>query len=326
MGYLMRTLIYLNSRIKVSRGVWVREQLKAYLDLTRLHFFFVWPVLFCAGLFLAFQFYGGFSYLLIAKAVLIGFFGFEAGLVLNDIVDANIDKKELASDNKLTKYWRPFGERPIPRGLISQRAATVLFAVFVAAATTLIFTLAFPHSLYVFGLMALCYCLEIFYQFKKRKENFPIAQLIGRVDFALFLVAGYLCVGTPDWTALLLFLFFYPLALAHLGVNDLVDVANDKAKAMNTIPTLYGMKATAYWILASSIIHFVMAAVFLYVLGSILVVAGFTVSLLLIAVGNLRIMREKTAEAAIKALPLFHVAMLIYAVTIIANSAVVLFL
>jgi 4-hydroxybenzoate polyprenyltransferase len=302
------------------------ERLKAYFDLTRLHFFFVWPILFCSGLFLAFQYYGGFSWLLIVKSVLIGFFGFEAGLVLNDIVDANIDKKELASDNKLTKYWRPFGKRPISEGLISQRAATVLFAVLVAVTTILIFTLAVPQAIYVFSIMALCYFLEIFYQLKKRKEKLPIAQLVGRIDFALFLVAGYFCLGSPDWTALLLSLFFYPLALAHLGVNDLVDVANDRAKAMNTIPTLYSMKTTAYWILISSIIHFVFAAVFLYTLGSYLALAGFAMSLLLIAVGNYRILHEKTAEVAIKTLPLFHVAMLIYAVTVIANSTVVLFL
>lgn len=300
--------------------------LRAYFDLTRLHFFFVWPTLFCAGLFFAFQSYDGFSLLLIVKAVLIGFFGFEAGLVLNDIVDANIDKKELASDDKLTKYWRPFGERPIPQGLISQRAAIMLFAVFVAVTSVLIFTLSFPQAFYVFAIMILCYCLEIFYQLKKRKEKLPIAQVIGRIDFALFLVAGYLCIGSLDMNVLVLFLFFYPLALAHLGINDLVDVANDKAKGMNTIPTLYSMKTTAYWILASSILHFVMAAVFLYVLGSFLALAVFAVSLLLITVGNAMILRQKSAEVGIKTLPLFHVAMLIYAITIIANYLVTLFL
>jgi 4-hydroxybenzoate polyprenyltransferase len=304
----------------------MRERLKAYFDLTRLHFFFVWPTLFCAGLFLAFTSYGGFSLPLILKAVLIGFFGFEAGLVLNDIVDANVDKKELTSDDKLTKYWRPFGERPISQGLISQRAAIILFAVCVAITTTMIFMLAVPQSLYVFGIMIVCYCLEIFYQLKKRKEKFPIAQLIGRIDFALFLVAGYLCIGSPDRTVLVLFLFFYPLALAHLGVNDLVDVANDEAKGLNTIPTLYSMKATAYWILGSSILHFVMAAVFLYVLGSLLALAGFAISLLLIAVGNYKILQQKSAEVGIKTLPLFHIAMLIYAITIIANYLVASFL
>jgi 4-hydroxybenzoate polyprenyltransferase len=304
----------------------VKGRLKAYFDLTRLHFFFVWPTLFCAGLFFAFQSYDGFSLLLIVKAVLIGFFGFEAGLVLNDIVDANIDKKELASDDKLTKYWRPFGERPIPQGLISQRAAIILFAVFVALTSILIFTLSFPQAFYVFSIMILCYCLEIFYQLKKRKEKLPIAQVIGRIDFALFLVAGYLCIGSLDMNVLVLFLFFYPLALAHLGINDLVDVANDKAKGMNTVATLYSMKTTAYWILASSILHFVMAAVFLYVLGSFLALAGFAVSLLLITVGNAMILRQKSAEVGIKTLPLFHVAMLIYAITIIANYLSALFL
>ena len=214
------------------------QKIKALLDLLRLHFFFVWPTLFCAGLFLGFWFNGGFSLTVVLQAILIGFLGFEAGLVLNDVVDAEIDRKELASDYKLTKYWRPFGGRPIPQALISRRQAIGVFAVLVAAATVVIFTLPYPNALYVFGVMVTCYGLEVFYQIVKRKEHLPIAQVVGRIDFALFLVAGYLCVGNPDFNALLLFLFFYPLALAHLGVNDLIDVRNDEAKKMNTIPTL----------------------------------------------------------------------------------------
>ena len=44
------------------------DSLKAYVDLTRLHFFFVWPLLFCSGLFLSFPRYGGFSWALVGKA------------------------------------------------------------------------------------------------------------------------------------------------------------------------------------------------------------------------------------------------------------------
>jgi len=194
--------------------------------------------------------------------------------------------------------------------------------VLVAVTSALIFTLPYPNAFYVFALMITCYCLEVFYQIKKRKEKLPIAQVIGRIDFALFLVAGYLCVGNPDLNALLLFLFFYPLALAHLGVNDLIDVSNDKAKGMNTIPTLYSNKATAYWIVAFTVWHVVMAAVFLLNLGSLLAVGGFLVSLVLLTLGNVRIMKTKTPEVTIKALPMFHVAMLIYAMTIIANFAI----
>jgi 4-hydroxybenzoate polyprenyltransferase len=294
-------------------------KVKGYMDLLRLHFFFVWPTLFCAGLFSGFIFYGNFSLTTVLQAVLIGFLGFEAGLVLNDIVDANLDKKELPSDNKLTKYWRPFGNRPISKALISRKQAIAIFVILVALTVAVIFTLPYPHSLYVFTIMITCYCLEAFYQLKKRKERFPVAQIIGRMDFALFLVAGYLIVGQPDLNALLLFLFFYPLALAHLGVNDLIDVKNDIAKELNTIPTLYSVNFTAYWILAFSIWHFVMTLVFLTRLGTILAIAGFAVSLALLAVGNFKIMQEKTPEVTIKVLPLFHIAMLVYAITIILN-------
>ena len=300
------------------------QKIKAFVDLLRLHFFFVWPTLFCAGLFFGFGFYGGYSPILVLQAVLIGFFGFEAGLVLNDIVDADVDKKELASDTKLTEYWRPFGKRPISQALISRQQAIALFAFLVSLTTIIIFTLPPPNSLYVFTIMATCYILEVFYQIKKRNERFPVAQVIGRIDFALFLVAGYLCVGSPDLNVLLLFLFFYPLALAHLGVNDLVDFRNDEAKGMNTIPTLYGVKATTYWILGFSVWHLAMAIIFLTRIGTPLMVAGFAMSFLLVAVGNIKILKEKSSEATIKALPMFHVAMLIYAIFIIANYAVAL--
>jgi len=294
------------------------------MDLLRLHFFFVWPFLFCFGLFFGLLSYGGFSLTVVLQAVLIGFFGFEAGLVLNDIVDANLDKKEVESD-RLTKYWRPFGKRPISQGLISQRRAIILFVAFVAVTSVLIFTLPFPHSLYVFSLMLICYCLEAFYQIKKRHESFPIAQIVGRIDFALFLVAGFLCVGSLSFNVLLLFLFFYPLALAHLGVNDLADIVNDKAKGLNTIPTLYGMKATAYWVLAFTIFHFVIAAIFLTVIG-LWTIIGFAVSFVLLTLGNVFILKGKNAQAAIKALPLFHLSMLICAITVIANYLFLTFL
>lgn len=297
----------------------MRGNIKAYMDLTRLHFFFVWPILFCAGLFFAFQYHGGFSWLLVGKVALIGFLGFEAGLVLNDIVDGEIDKKEVEFD-KLTKYWRVFGKRPISQGLISRRNAVLFFSVLVAVTSVLIFTLPFPQALYVFGIMVVCYCLEAFYQVKKRKQNFPFAQLIGRIDFTLFPLAGYLCLGTPGVNILLFGFFFYPLALAHLGVNDISDVANDQVKEMKTIPLLYGLKGTAYWILFFSILHLVATIFFLNVLGTVAII-GFAVGFTLIAVGNIIILKGKNAASGMKALPMFHVAMLIYAITIILEYA-----
>ena len=302
------------------------NNIKAYADLLRLHFFFVWPMLFSAGLFFGFILNGSFSLILVLQATLIAFFGFEAGLVLNDVVDANLDKKELPSEKKLTKYWRPFGRRPLSEGLISQPKAAAVFVVLASITGIVIATLPLPHSIYVLVIMFVCYGLEVFYQIKKRNERAPIAQVVGRIDFALFLTAGYLCVGNPDIYMLALFLFFYPLALAHLGINDLADVANDKAKGMNTPPTLYGLKATAYWILAFTLFHFAMATLFLYYLGSYLAIAGFAISFLLISVANVVVLKRKTAEAGIKVLPFFHLSMLIYAITIIATYVVLTFL
>ena len=96
------------------------------------------------------------------------------------------------------------------------------------------------------------------------------------------------------------------------------DVANDKVKEMNTIPVMYGLKGTTYWILLFSTIHFAAAMIFLTVLGA-LAIAGFTAGLLLISAGNYMILKGKNAESAMNALPLFHLAMLIYAISIVLD-------
>jgi 4-hydroxybenzoate polyprenyltransferase len=71
---------------------------------------------------LAFQTYGGFSWSLTTRAALIGLFGFEAGVVLNDYVDRKIDKLDIESD-KLGRHLRLFGKRPLASGLIRPSAA-----------------------------------------------------------------------------------------------------------------------------------------------------------------------------------------------------------
>ena len=293
----------------------MKEKFKAYLDLTRLHFFFVWPTIFCSGLFLAFQINDGYSLFLIIRAIFIGFLGFEAGLVLNDIVDRDIDKKEIETD-KLTKYWRIFGQRPIPEDLISYKKAITLFIALVAFTSILILTLPFPHSIYLMSIMIICYSLEYFYQIRKRKQNFPFAQLIGRIDFTLFPIAGYLSVSSLDMNALLFALFFYPLALVHLGINDISDVANDCVKEMKTIPIMFGIRGATYWVLFFTLFHFITATFFLNILGTTSLI-GFSIGFILLIAVNYIILKGKSAVSAMKALPLFHVTILIYSISII---------
>ena len=292
----------------------MREHLAALAALTRAHFFFVWPLLFCSGLALAFANYGGFSWELVGRAALIGFLGFEAGLVLNDYADREHDRRDI--NGALTRYWRPFGERPIPTGRISSRTAFALFLALAGAAAVLAATLPAPHNLYVLGIMGYSYLVEGFYQTKKRSQTRPLAQVVGRTDFALFPVAGYLVHANFDVTALLIFLFFYPWALAHLAANDIADVANDRARGMATIPVLYGMKGAAVWVAGFSAVHAVMALVLGITLGPI-ALAGFGAGLILLGVATRLILKE---EAAMRALPLIHATLIIYAAAMIAAA------
>lgn len=284
---------------------------RAYVDLLRMHFGFAWPLLFCSGTVLAFAAYGGFSWPYLLTAALIGFFGFEAGMVLNDYVDRVYDTRDV--DGRMTRYWRLFGTRPIAEGLIPARSALILCVVLAAAALALIFTLPFPHAIFVALIMGYSYMAEVFYQMKKRSQSVPVAQLVGRTDFALFPVAGYLAAGMPDMTGLLYFLFFYPYALAHLAANDLADLRNDRARGMQTVPVLYGVGGTVTWIAVCTVLHGIMAVFFAGVLVPV-AQAGLLIGFLLLVVANVLILRGGgTPEAGMRALPLFHVAMVVYA-------------
>jgi 4-hydroxybenzoate polyprenyltransferase len=297
--------------------------LRAYIDLTRLQIFFAWPLLFSSGYLLATMTYGGFSWLVLLKVALIGLFGFEAGLVLNDYVDRDIDKKDAGQD-RLTKYWRFFGTRPLPAGLIPPVHALALFGMLAGITALLILTLPYPHSVYVLLMMVYCYVIEVFYQLEKRiPQVFPFPQLIGRTDFALFPVAGYICAGLPDTTAVLYFLFFYPFAIAHLGVNDLIDEANDRARGLRTIPTLYDAERTRYWIAGFTIIHAMMAVLFITRLVPVARI-GIYAGLALLVIANIVILKYKTPDAALKVLPLFHVAMVLYAGVICTGALLAL--
>jgi 4-hydroxybenzoate polyprenyltransferase len=82
------------------------------------------------------------------------------------------------------------------------------------------------------------------------------------------------------------------------------------------------MKSTAFWIAAFTVFHLIMAVVMLTLLSKWAIV-GFSISLLLLFLGNAVILKQKTAMSGMKALPMFHIAMLIYAITIIASYLVV---
>ena len=296
----------------------MNQTVKSYIDLTRAHFMFAWPLIFCSGLFLGFYTYGGFSWTLVIKAILIGLFGFEGGMVLNDYIDRDVDKKDVEYD-KLTFYWRPYRSRPLPFGDISSKNAFRLFLLFFIITVSLILNLSFPHWLYVLLIYLYCYSMEYFYQIKKRNQKFPIAQLLGRTDFAIFPVAGYLCIGFPDKTALLFFIFFYPLALSHLGLNDLIDIKNDISRKMNTITVLYGIKGTLKWIVLFNLLHFLTAVFFLSSLPKV-TLYGFLTPFILLLAATYFLIKDQSTKTGLKVLPFYHLSMALYSISIIFGS------
>ena len=284
--------------------------LAPYLDLVRVYFAPAWPLLFCSGTLLAAATYGGLTGTVLLTAVLIALFGFTAGLVLNDYVDRDLDRRDV--DPRLSRYWRPFGTRPLAEGTVSPGRARLLAVLLALAAGVLIATLPYPHSVYLLAIMGWSYLVEYAYQRLKRRQRYPVAQLLGRTDFALFPVAGYLVLGHPDPAALLYFVFFYPFALAHLGMNDMADITNDRARGLRTVPVLYGMEGAARWVLAFSLLHGAAAVVFAGLLGP-LARAGLAAGLVCVMVANLLVLRRPEEAIGLRALPLFHLAMACYA-------------
>ena len=172
--------------------------------------------------------------------------------------------------------------------------------------------------------MAYAYSMEVFYQMVKRKQKFPIAQILGRTDLLLFPIAGYLLFGQFNITIVYYLLFMYPWALAHLGANDIVDIENDQAKELKTIAGLYGVKGNKIWVLSFSAVHLITSVIFVVSDLGVVALFGFPASWILIVIANIIVMRGKEAKTWLKALPMFHASLFIYILSIIIDSTLLI--
>ncbi len=295
-----------------------KTKIKAYLDLTRAHFAIVWPLLFISGLLIAFRENNYFSLPLLLTVFFIGLFGFEAGMVLNDIIDRKVDK--LVDDNEYTRYWRPFKKRPLTSESVSIQEAFIIFIIFIGITLVLIATLPFPNNLYLYIIMIYAYSAEIFYHKKKVHQKFPFAQLIGRTDLMIFPVAGYLCYGHFSITIVFIMCFLYPWAQAHLGINDLGDYENDKVKNLKTITMLYGIKGNVKWIAYFTLINIGFAFLLVIFKLGMIALIGFSLSFIILTTTNITLIKNQTSNTAIKLLPRYHASLLIYILSIIFSS------
>lgn len=280
------------------------EKIKAFIDLTRLHFGPIWPLLFCSGAMLGFQTAGTFSWKYLIHVTCIGFFGGTGGIVLNDCIDREYDKKDVEPGG-LTRYWRPFGSRPVARGTISPETGLTIFCLFTGITLVLIFFLPFPQSMYVAASLCYCYAMECFYQIIKRYQRFPIAQLLGRTDLSLFPAAGYMAVAGPAPLAFIYMGIFFPLAQAHLGVNDLADLRNDEARGMKSISILFGTRGTVWWIALFSVAHIALLHLLLRGLPVWTTVAMLGPACLLTAACS-AVFIDPVPRRALRILPLVH--------------------
>ncbi len=294
--------------------------IKSLFDLTRLHFGPVWPLLFCSGAMLGFEAAGTFSWRSLIHIAFIGLLGGTGGIVLNDIVDRDYDKKDVEKDG-LTRYWRPFGSRPVAQGGISAAAAVAVFCLLTIATLVLAAFLPFPQSACVAAALCYCYLMEWFYQVKKRNQRFPVSQLLGRTDFALFPAAGYMAVAGPAPLAFLYMAAFYPLAQVHLGVNDLADIRNDEARGMKSIPMLYGTRGCAWWIALFAVAHVVILQM---MMGSFTPWTRYAMMapLCLLATASIAILASPTPRRGLCMLPLIHATIALEAGVLITAAAV----
>ena len=293
--------------------------IKALVDLTRLHFGPVWPLLFCSGAMLGFEASGTFSWRSLIHIAFIGLLGGTGGIVLNDYIDREHDKKDIETDG-LTRYWRPFGSRPVAQGHIHPSAVRAVFILFTTATLILILFLPFPQSAWVAVSLVYCYSMEWFYQIRKRRQRFPMSQLLGRTDFALFPAAGYMAAAGPAPLAFIYMAAFYPLAQAHLGVNDLADVRNDEARGMKSIPVLYGCRATAWWIVLFSAAHSILLQPLSRDFDTRTSLA-LLVPLCLLCAAGIAVLASPTPRRGLRMLPLVHATIALEALIIIAAAA-----
>ena len=101
-------------------------------------------------------------------------------------------------------------------------------------------------------------------------------------------------------------------------MNDIIDYRNDVARDLKTIPVIYGVKNTKYWITCFAVLHLIVTNQFFKHIGGIMGYSFVAGSALLFAV-NLLVWRGETPGDWLKALPLFHITLLLYMVSMIAN-------
>lgn len=228
------------------------------------------------------------------------FLGIGGGMALNDFVDRNIDKNR-RNEGYDTKS-RPFTKyRPLARGVITRLEAMIL-VVMCLFGVVLIVSIAPPSPNYVIMAMVAYFIgAELVYQVVRR--HWPVGYPIIASIFGLWPVVGYVAVSdfTPFPLLVTLFTLAFCLEVCHNQSADIVDMENDKAMGMKTLPIVVGLKFTLYQMLLFSIIATV-ASLVLSIVASLGVIylGGALLADGLLIKANLDLIKQPSVDKALK--------------------------
>lgn len=252
------------------------------------------------GTLIGFRDSGSFLWSNLALVALGAFLGIGGGMALNDFVDRNIDKNR-RNEGYDTKS-RPFTKyRPLARGVITRLEAMILVAMCLFG-VVLIVSIAPPSPNYVIMAMVAYFIgAELVYQVVRR--HWPVGYPIIASIFGLWPVVGYVAVSdfTPFPLLVTLFTLAFCLEVCHNQSADIVDMENDKAMGMKTLPIVVGLKFTLYQMLLFSIIATV-ASLVLSIVASLGVIylGGALLADGLLIKANLDLIKQPSVDKALK--------------------------
>ena len=164
---------------------------------------------------------------------------YTAGMVLNDVADAEIDRRQ-----------RP--ERPIPSGVITARAASTAFAALIGAGTAILAAEGWRPLLAGLGLIALIVLYEFWH-----KGNAVSPVLMGGCRALVYVIAGYAVADSLPWE------LWASAGMLLLYIVGLTQVAKAEATGRSSAwPTAAVLAPVVFWAFLLPPLGFIVLAAF----------------------------------------------------------------
>lgn len=228
-----------------------------------------------------------------------------AGYVMNDLLDAQIDKIN-----------RP--DRPLPSGDLHIQSAWILLVGLTSGAIGFSLTLPLPQQKVFLGILILLVAYNL------KLSKWP---LIGNLCISASVAGALLYGALPNefnpavWSAAF---FAFTCTLAREIVKDVEDITGDQAGGANTLPVLIGVDASVRWVRALSVL-IVLSSVLPYIAfgfgGLYLIIISVTDLLLLLPMSKIGNMSNSASDfsASLKWAMLFGMAALAFADSVPTN-------